>query len=150
MQDAIPSPQQDTLNRRLPIVIVILIFISSALVVRMLLFQAPPDPRVAAEVQRWREANYSSTRRETSSRGIIYDRTGQRLAVNSVRYRVGITLLDGFTASDTMLSDMVVKPFVPSLPFHLAVASRGSRLSADAREFLSILTGIVTEIANRP
>ena len=80
---------------------------------------------------------------------IVVEASQSALLRDLVRYRVGITLLDGFTASDTMLTDMVVKPFVPSLPFHLAVASRGSRLSADAREFLSILIGVVTEIANR-
>lgn len=80
---------------------------------------------------------------------IVVEASQSAMLRDLVRYRVGITLLDGFTASDTMLSDMVVKPFEPSLPFHLAVASRGSRLSADAREFLSILTGIVNEIADR-
>lgn len=91
MQESTISLQQETLNRRLPIVIGMILFIGVGLVVRMVLFQAPPDPQVAAYVQQVREANYSATRRETSSRGIIYDRTGQRLAVNSVRYRVGIS-----------------------------------------------------------
>ncbi len=105
MQDAAFSPQQDILNRRLPIVVVILILISSALVIRMVLFQAPPDPRVAAYVQAVRDANYSATRRETSSRGIIYDRTGQRLAVNSVRYRIGISA-NLVSDPDKMIQDL--------------------------------------------
>jgi len=78
---------------------------------------------------------------------IVVEASQSALVRDLVRYRVGITLLDGFTASDTMLNDMVVKPFEPHLPFHLAMASRGSRLSADARDFLSILTGTATEIA---
>lgn len=80
---------------------------------------------------------------------IVAEASQSALLRDLVRHRVGITLLDGFTACDTTLNDMVVKPFEPSLPFHLAVASRGSRLSADAREFLSILTAIATEIANQ-
>lgn len=92
MRDTISyEQQQDTIRSRLPIVVVVLLLTSITLVVRMVLFQAPPEPRVAAYVQAIRDANYSATRRETSSRGILYDRTGQRLAVNSVRYRVGIS-----------------------------------------------------------
>ena len=105
MQDASSSAQQDTLNRRLPIVIVILVLLSSTMVIRMMLFQAPPEPQVAAYVQRVRDANYSATRRETSSRGIIYDRTGQRLAVNSVRYRVGISA-NLVSDPDKMIQDL--------------------------------------------
>lgn len=92
MRDTISyEQQQDTIRSRLPIVVAVLLLTSITLVVRMVLFQAPPEPRVAAYVQAIRDANYSATRRETSSRGILYDRTGQRLAVNSVRYRVGIS-----------------------------------------------------------
>lgn len=85
------SLQQETLRRRLPVVVAGLIVVSIALVTRMVLFQAPLDPRLAAYVQAVRDANYSSTQRQTSSRGIIYDRTGQRLAVNALQYRVGIS-----------------------------------------------------------
>lgn len=85
------SLQQETLRRRLPVVVAGLIVISIALVTRMVLFQAPRDPRLEAYLQAVRDANYSSTQRQTSARGIIYDRTGQRLAVNALQYRVGIS-----------------------------------------------------------
>lgn len=90
-QDAYPNLQQEMLRRRLPVVVAALVFVSIGLITRMVLFQAPPDPRVAAYVDEWRNANYSSTQRQTSSRGIIYDRTGQRLAVNALQYRVSIS-----------------------------------------------------------
>ena len=76
--DAFPSMQQEMLRKRLPVVIALLVVISLGLVTRMILFQAPPDPRVQAWIQAVRDANYSSTQRQTSARGIIYDRTGQR------------------------------------------------------------------------
>lgn len=83
--------QQDTLRRRLPLVIAVLMFMSMALVVRMILFQAPQEPQVAAYVQRVRNANYGTTREEISARGMIYDRNGQPLAVNTLKYRIGIS-----------------------------------------------------------
>lgn len=105
MQETYPSLQQETLNRRLPVVVALILIIGITLLVRMALFQAPPEPRVAAYIQAVREANYSATRRETSSRGIIYDRTGQRLAVNSVRYRVGISA-NLVSNPDKMIQDL--------------------------------------------
>lgn len=90
-QDTFASQQQEILRRRLPAIVAVLIVISVGLITRMVLFQTPADPRVIAYVQAVRDANYSSTQRQTSSRGIIYDRTGQRLAVNALQYRVGIS-----------------------------------------------------------
>jgi cell division protein FtsI/penicillin-binding protein 2 len=87
----LPSMQQDMMRRRLPVVVAFLVVISIGLITRMVLFQAPNDPRVAAYVELVRDANYSSTQRQTSARGIIYDRTGQRLAVNALQYRVGLS-----------------------------------------------------------
>jgi DNA-binding transcriptional LysR family regulator len=80
---------------------------------------------------------------------IIVEASQSALLRDLVRHRVGIALLDGFTAADTTLNDIVVRPFQPSLPFHLAIASRGSRLSADAREFLSILKTVALDIAGK-
>jgi cell division protein FtsI/penicillin-binding protein 2 len=85
------SPQQEMLRRRLPVVIALLGIIGVTLIGRMVMFQAPTDPRVTAYVDSVRQANYATTRRQTSDRGIIYDRTGERLAVNIVSYRVGIS-----------------------------------------------------------
>jgi cell division protein FtsI (penicillin-binding protein 3) len=89
--DNFPSIQHEMMRRRLPVVVAGLIVMSIGLITRMVLFQAPNDPRVAAYIEYIRDANYSSTQRQTSARGIIYDRTGQRLAVNSLQYRVGLS-----------------------------------------------------------
>jgi cell division protein FtsI/penicillin-binding protein 2 len=103
--DATISIQQETLRRRLPVVIVVLVLITVILIGRMVVFQTPPDPRVSAYVQAVREANYSATRRQTSDRGILYDRTGQRLAVNTVRYRVGLSA-NLVSNPDKMIQDL--------------------------------------------
>ncbi len=103
--DATISMQQETLRRRLPVVIVVLVLITVILIGRMVVFQTPPDPRVSAYVQAVREANYSATRRQTSDRGILYDRTGQRLAVNTVRYRVGLSA-NLVSNPDKMIQDL--------------------------------------------
>ena len=91
MQSSVPTLQQEMLRRRLPAVIIVLLVASSILVIRMILFQAPQDPRVASYVQQIREANQFTTERQTSPRGTIYDRNGQPLAVNTLQYRIGIS-----------------------------------------------------------
>jgi cell division protein FtsI (penicillin-binding protein 3) len=85
------SVQQETLRRRLPVVVAALLILSITLVIRMILFQAPQDPQVASYIDRVRNANYGTTRNETSARGMIYDRNGQPLAVNTLKYRIGIS-----------------------------------------------------------
>lgn len=92
MQPALPmTAQQEMLRRRLPIVVVILLTATAILVVRMISFQAPPDPRVSSYVESVRQANYGAQRLLTSPRGIIYDRHGQPLAVNTLQYRIGVS-----------------------------------------------------------
>src|SRR5687768_5360175 len=103
--DNFPTMQQEMMRRRLPIVVAALVVMSIGLITRMVLFQAPNDPRVAAYVEYVRDANYSSTQRQTSARGIIYDRTGQRLAVNSLQYRVGLSA-DIVSDPDTMVQQL--------------------------------------------
>lgn len=88
--EAFPTMQQEMMRRRLPVVVGVVIVVSIGLLARMVLFQ-PTDPEIAAYVQQLRDSNYSSTQRQTSARGIIYDRTGQRLAVNALNYRVAIS-----------------------------------------------------------
>lgn len=92
MQQNLSMPlQQEMMRRRLPWVVVLLVISSGILVVRMISFQAPPDPRVAAYIESVRQANYGSQRLLTSPRGLIYDRNGQPLAVNTLRYRIGVS-----------------------------------------------------------
>ncbi len=85
------SIQQQMLRRRLPVVVVVIVTVSIAMVVRMIAFQAPQDPRVAAYLQSVRDANYGQVTQRTSPRGLIYDRSGQPLAVNTLQYRIGIS-----------------------------------------------------------
>lgn len=89
--NAPPSHQQEMLRRRLPFVIGAMGLASIILIVRLILFQAPPDPRVAMEIERIRDTNYSTTREQIAARGTIYDRNGQPLAVNTMLYRIGIS-----------------------------------------------------------
>lgn len=88
---ATTSMQQETLRQRLPVIVAILVAACVILIVRMILFQAPQDPRVAAYVEQTRNANYGTSRREIAARGTIYDRNGQPLAVNTLQYRIGIS-----------------------------------------------------------
>ncbi len=82
------SPQQEMLRQRLPVVIVVLLIISAILVLRLFTFQWLP-PEVARDFQLRRDANYQRTIRVTSERGIIYDRNGEPLAVNTFQYGIG-------------------------------------------------------------
>lgn len=84
-------PQQEMLRRRLPFIVVALVGAGVILVLRMVSFQTPQEPRVTAYVQSVRDANYGSRQIRTSPRGIIYDRNGQPLAVNTLQYRIGIS-----------------------------------------------------------
>ncbi|HEX2619828.1 MAG TPA: penicillin-binding transpeptidase domain-containing protein, partial [Phototrophicaceae bacterium] len=85
------SVQQDMLRRRLPVVVSLLLLASIGMVVRMILFQTPQSPEVAAYVQRIRDSQYGKTTQETAARGIVYDRNGQPMAVNTLLYRIGIS-----------------------------------------------------------
>ncbi len=89
MQQTTSLPQE-MLKRRMPVVVVVLIVTSLVLVVRLILFQAPQDPAVAAYIQA-AQSNYYDLQRQISARGQIYDRNMQPLAANTLRYRIGIS-----------------------------------------------------------
>jgi cell division protein FtsI (penicillin-binding protein 3) len=86
-----PNYQQDILRRRLPFVMAALFLASIVLMVRLVLFQAPLDPRVAQEIERIKNSTYSTTLEQTAARGTIYDRNGQPMAVNTLLYRIGLS-----------------------------------------------------------
>jgi len=86
-----PSLQQDMLRRRMPIVVGVVVIITGVLLLRVISFQFPQDPRVLREFAAQRSAIYGSVETFESDRGIIYDRDGEPLAVNTREYRVGIS-----------------------------------------------------------
>ncbi|MFN8371947.1 MAG: penicillin-binding protein 2 [Anaerolineae bacterium] len=85
------SPQQQNLRRRLPVVGTVLVFASFALLIRLIWFQSPQDPRVVGYLETIRDANYRRLQRLPGERGNIYDRDGQPLAVNALEYEVGVS-----------------------------------------------------------
>lgn len=85
------SPQQDMLRQRLPYVILAVIVISVLLMLRVVSFQLQLAPRVIREFTLQRESFAGDVQRFETPRGNIYDRNGDPLAYNLLRYRVGIS-----------------------------------------------------------
>jgi cell division protein FtsI/penicillin-binding protein 2 len=83
-------PQQETLNRRLPIVIGGLLIASAYLLLQLVYFQELPAS-VVTELNLLRDANYVRSLTVAAARGLIYDRHGEPLAVNTLEYRIGIS-----------------------------------------------------------
>lgn len=81
------SIQQENLNKRLPIIVGFLLLISAILLYRFASFQWL-SPDVARELELRGEANYGSIRRLPAVRGLIYDRQGQPLAINTLQYEI--------------------------------------------------------------
>lgn len=63
-----------------------------------------------------------------------------------VRHNVGISLIDGFTISDADMRGLVIRPFQPALPFYLAVAEQGQRMSMGGREFMRIFSDLAQQL----
>jgi len=70
--------RQDVINRRVPVVIILLVVASGMLVFALSRFQLL-DPDVEREFRLRGEANTSSVRRLPAERGLIYDRDGEPL-----------------------------------------------------------------------
>jgi len=82
-------PQQEILRRRMPVVIVGLVFASAILMLRLLSFQFPQDPQVTTYLNNLMDSGYTRTLSLAGARGNIYDRHGAALAVNMLEYRIG-------------------------------------------------------------
>jgi cell division protein FtsI/penicillin-binding protein 2 len=82
--------QQETLNRRLPIVIGGLLIASAYLLLQLVYFQELPAS-VVTELNLLRDASYIRSLTVAAGRGLIYDRHGEPLAVNTLEYRIGIS-----------------------------------------------------------
>lgn len=80
-----PNPA-DVFNQRLPFVLIGMIVLSGILLLKMLSFQQLP-----VEVVNELRPDYDRTISLASARGLIYDRSGQRLAVNTIEYKIGIS-----------------------------------------------------------
>ena len=85
------STQQEMLRQRLPFIILGMVMLGGILLLRVISFQFPQDPRVIREFAAQRDANAGRIETFEAPRGNIYDRNGNPLAVNTRRYRVGIS-----------------------------------------------------------
>ncbi len=83
--------QQEMLRQRSPFVLIGLVVVGLLLLLRVISFQFPQDPRVMAEFAAVREASSGSTERVESDRGQIFDRNGNPLAVNTRQYRIFVS-----------------------------------------------------------
>jgi cell division protein FtsI/penicillin-binding protein 2 len=85
-------PQQETIRRRLPVVIVGLIFASMVLLGRLasFQFQIGMSQETVDYLNRLADINYTHTLRLAAARGNIYDRNGEALAVNTLEYQVEV------------------------------------------------------------
>lgn len=81
---------KDTLKRRLPVVIGLMVVATLYLVVRLVTFQYQPS-FVMSYYNRLANYNYNENQRVSAARGIIYDRHGQPLANNTFDYEIGIS-----------------------------------------------------------
>ena len=84
------SPQQTTIQARLPFVIIFLVSMAGFLLIQLANFQFYPR-EVAQELELRGDANSNSIRRIPAERGLIYDRDGEAFAFNALQYGVGIS-----------------------------------------------------------
>ncbi len=86
MQASGVQQRDEMFNQRLPFVLVGMVIISGLLILKLLSFQ-----QLAPEVVNELRPDYNREISLATARGIIYDHTGQRLAVNTIEYRIGIS-----------------------------------------------------------
>lgn len=84
------SPQQQTIQTRLPFVIIFLISMAGFLLIQLANFQFYPR-EVAQELELRSAASSNAIRRIPAERGLIYDRDGESLAFNALQYGVGVS-----------------------------------------------------------
>lgn len=106
--------QQDTIRRRMPVVIVGLVLVSLVLVGRLasIQFQIGLTPEVVNYLETLRDSGYTRTLRLAAARGSIFDRTGESLAMNTLEYQVGVSpaLLNSRRDAATQLSSVLGLP----------------------------------------
>lgn len=98
------SPQQSTIQARLPFVAIFLILMAAYLVINLANFQFFPRS-VRQELEKIGSAVTNTTLRVPAERGLIFDRDGEPLAFNIVQYRLGVS--PALVADPVALSDQV-------------------------------------------
>jgi cell division protein FtsI/penicillin-binding protein 2 len=83
--------QQEVVRRRTPFVVTILVVISAGLMLRLASFQFSLPLEVQSYLESLRDAGYTRTLELAADRGVIYDRNGEPLAVNTLDYMIGIS-----------------------------------------------------------
>jgi cell division protein FtsI/penicillin-binding protein 2 len=83
--------QQEVIRRRTPIVVTALMVVSVGLLLRLASFQLALPSEVTSYLESLRDAGYRQTLELAADRGVIYDRNGEPLAVNTLDYMVGIS-----------------------------------------------------------
>ncbi len=108
------NSQQETIRRRLPIVIAGLVVVSMILLGRLasIQFQIGLTPEVVNYLETLRDSGYTRTLRAAAARGNVYDRNGETLATNTLEYQVGVSpaLLDNPRDAATQLSSVLGLP----------------------------------------
>jgi cell division protein FtsI/penicillin-binding protein 2 len=110
----LPNPQQETIRRRLPFVVAVLVLASLVLLVSLasIQFQVGLTPEVVNYLETLRDSGYTRTLRAAAARGNVYDRNGETLATNTLEYQVGVSpdLLDNPRDAATQLSSVLGLP----------------------------------------
>ena len=100
------TPQQSTIQARLPFVAIFLILMAAYLVINLANFQFFPRS-VRQELEKIGSSVTNTTRRVPAERGLIFDRDGEPLAFNIVQYRLGVSpalVADGY--GDTLMKEL--------------------------------------------
>src|SRR5215207_1328136 len=82
--------QQDMFRKRLPVVIIGMIVFSLILLWQLASIQWL-SPEVLAYMQNQRDLNYTQKVLLAAARGLVYDRNGELMAVNTLEYEIGIS-----------------------------------------------------------
>src|SRR5687768_1775248 len=88
MQQALS--QQEVFRRRLPVVVIGMVLFSLYLLWELASFQWL-SPEVVAYMDNLADANYTRTLELAAARGLLYDRHGEVMAVNTLEYEIGIS-----------------------------------------------------------
>lgn len=84
------TSQQESLRRRLPFVVAGMVIFSVYLLLRLATFQSLPQS-VVSYMRTQSDANYTRKLVLAAARGLVYDRHGELLAVNTLDYEIGIS-----------------------------------------------------------